>query len=168
MSEARENPYIPVALEIRPNDQGGGEPESDKCPNRISSDFGEIETKVNSLQTQIGDMANVLEKLTRTLDNVVKINHDISDGRCDVSEFRTVDNWSERDAHDNPSDAAQSHFCPPYNALGADRHKPEYSDQFHSVLPHSRGHPVHVVNQNHMTDGRVGQITLHSSKWFVV
>jgi hypothetical protein len=104
---------------LNPNDQGGGEPR----PN--------IETKVNTLQSQICDISSVLQNLTRTLDRLVDKDRDMNDSRSEYSDYRTVDRVSEHDdhMHASPSDANQSQFLAfdsrtqtyPQNVLGRDR-----------------------------------------------
>ena len=93
MSESR-------GMNLNPNDQGGGEP----SPN--------IETKVNTLQLQISEISNVLEKLTKTLDRFVDKDHDMADCRSEFSDYRTIDRVSEHDVnmHTLPNDVDQSHF----------------------------------------------------------
>lgn len=85
---------------LNPNDQGGGEPSPD------------IETKVNTLQSQISDISTVLEKLTRTLDRFVNKDRDMTDCRGEFSDYRTIVRVSENDVnmHTLTNDADQSHI----------------------------------------------------------
>lgn len=78
------------------------------------NDQGEvdIETKVNTLQSQISDISTVLEKLTRTLVRFVNKDPDMTDCRGEFSDYRTIDRVNENDVnmHTLPNDADQSHI----------------------------------------------------------
>jgi hypothetical protein len=51
----------------------------------------DIETKVNTLQSQIYDISSVLPNLTRTLDRLADKDRDMNDTRSEYSDYRTVD-----------------------------------------------------------------------------